>query len=61
MKYVATHPYRKEVFDLEADSLYGAKLKAIEIVKSQGYRLPKSKESHISVYLAEKPVSTAAL
>lgn len=61
MKYAATHPYRNEVFEVEADSLYGAKLKAIEIVKSQGYRLPKSKESLIGVYLAEKPVSTASI
>lgn len=61
MKFKATHPYRKEILTIEAESLYAAKLKAVELIKSQGYGHMKVSNPRLGIYLAEKPINTGSL
>lgn len=48
--------YRSQKLLIEADSLYAAKLKAAATL-----RCSKKQALEISVYLADQPISTAAL
>lgn len=53
-KYLAFYQGKK--IEITADSLYAAKLQAIESM-----RVPKSKQGLLAVVLADVPVQTAAL